>query len=165
MTRYTNNHLLGLAFMMLAMFLFETMDAIAKWLVSDDQSATQILALRSWMIVTMIIVFLALRGELGELRTRNPVQHAIRGIIGFIAPFSFFLALKTLPLADATVVFFSSTFILTAASGSLLSATPGRAKTCQCDTKESKRRWLRHDDVKPDALPIFEYQCDIPAPA
>lgn len=33
-----------------------------------------------------------------------------------IAPFFYFTALKELPLADATVIFFSATFILTAAS-------------------------------------------------
>jgi drug/metabolite transporter (DMT)-like permease len=37
-------------------------------------------------------------------------------MVGFFAPFTFFTSLKVLPLADATVVFFSSTFILTAAS-------------------------------------------------
>ena len=36
--------------------------------------------------------------------------------MGFLAPFCFFLALKHLPLADATVVFFGATFILTALS-------------------------------------------------
>ena len=116
MRRYENNNLLGIGFMLLAMFLFETMDALVKWLVLADTSVIQILFIRSWLIVSMILIYLALRGELGMLRTRRPVLHAIRGMLGFLAPFCFFLSLKTLPLADATVVFFSSTFILTAGS-------------------------------------------------
>ena len=36
--------------------------------------------------------------------------------MGFAAPLCFFLALKKLPLADATVVFYASTFILTGLS-------------------------------------------------
>ena len=114
--RYENNNLLGIGFMLLAMFLFETMDALVKWLVVADHSVILILFIRSWLIVGMILLYLGWRGQLSMLRTRRPVQHAVRGMIGFLAPFCFFLALKTLPLADATVVFFSSTFILTAGS-------------------------------------------------
>ena len=118
--RYQSNNLLGIAFMMLAMFLFETMDALVKWLVLAEQSVTLILFFRSWIIVALILGLLAIRRQLPELRTRKPVQHALRGMLGFLAPFCFFLSLKSLPLADATVVFFSSTFILTAASAIFL---------------------------------------------
>ena len=118
--RYQSNNLLGIAFMMLAMFLFETMDALVKWLVLAEQSVTLILFFRSWIIVALILGLLAIRRQLPELRTRKPVQHALRGILGFLAPFCYFLSLKSLPLADATVVFFSSTFILTAASAIFL---------------------------------------------
>lgn len=125
MTRYKNNNLLGIGLMLLAMLLFEVMDAVAKWLVSDDMSAIQVIAVRSWFIVAMIPPILMLRGELSELATRKPWHHLLRGMIGVIAPFSFFSALKTLPLADATVVFFSGTFILTAASALLLKERVG----------------------------------------
>ena len=53
--------------MMLAMFLFIVMDSFAKWLVSDAMSAAQIIAVRSWMIVTVIPLILLLRGEIGHL--------------------------------------------------------------------------------------------------
>jgi drug/metabolite transporter (DMT)-like permease len=49
----------------------------------------------------------------------------LRGIIGFFAPFTFFTSLKALPLADATVVFFSSSFVLTAASALILKEQVG----------------------------------------
>jgi len=62
-----------------------------------------------------MLVLLA-RGKMRLLKTQHPLAHALRGSMGFIALFCFFLALKYLPLADATVVFFSSTFILTALS-------------------------------------------------
>ena len=42
----------------------------------------------------------------------RPVQSVSRGMLTFLAPFFFFTALETLPLADATVVFFSSSFFL-----------------------------------------------------
>ncbi|MGD2172460.1 MAG: DMT family transporter [Gammaproteobacteria bacterium] len=120
MTRYQNNNLLGIGLMLLAMLLFSVMDAAAKWLVSNEMSAIQVIAVRSWFIVAIIPPLLMLRGELSELATRKPWQHLLRGMVGVIAPLSFFSALETLPLADATVVFFSATFILTAASALLL---------------------------------------------
>jgi drug/metabolite transporter (DMT)-like permease len=125
MSRYKTNNLLGIGLMMLAMLLFEVMDAVAKWLVSADMSAIQVIAVRSWIIVLLIPVILGIRGELSELVTRQPLQHALRGMIGFFAPFTFFTSLKTLPLADATVVFFSATFILTAASAIFLKERVG----------------------------------------
>jgi drug/metabolite transporter (DMT)-like permease len=125
MLRYQTNNLLGIGLMMLAMLLFELMDAVAKWLVSEDMSAIQVIAVRSWLITVMILLILAIRGELAELVTKRPLQHALRGIIGFFAPFTFFTSLKTLPLADATVVFFSSSFVLTAASALFLKEQVG----------------------------------------
>jgi len=118
--RYQSNNLLGIGLMMLAMLLFEVMDAIAKWLVSNEMSAIQVIAIRSWILLPLILLILAIKGEVRELATRNPVQHLLRGCLGFFAPFAFFSSLKSLPLADATVVFFSSTFILTAASALFL---------------------------------------------
>jgi len=120
LTRYQKNNLLGIGLMLLAMLLFEVMDAAAKWLVSNEMPAIQVIAVRSWFIVAMIPPILMARGELAELATRKPWQHLLRGMVGVIAPLSFFSALATLPLADATVVFFSATFILTAASALLL---------------------------------------------
>ena len=89
MARYQTNNLLGIGLMMLAMLLFEVMDAVAKWLVSADMSAIQVIAIRSWMISVMILAILGIRGELAELATRKPLQHALRGCIGFFAPLNF----------------------------------------------------------------------------
>ena len=107
------------------MLLFETMDAVVKLLVSDDMSAVQVVAIRSWMITPVVFVFFASRGKLSELSMRRPGQHLLRGMLGFLAPFSFFTSLKTLPLADATVVFFSAAFVLTAASAIFLKEQVG----------------------------------------
>ena len=125
MSRYKTNNLLGIGLMMLAMLLFEVMDAVAKWLVGADMSAIQIIAVRSWFIVVLIPLILAARGELQDLATSMPVRHLLRGMAGFLAPYCFFTALGSLPLADATVVFFSAAFILTAASALLLKERVG----------------------------------------
>jgi drug/metabolite transporter (DMT)-like permease len=123
--RYQSNNLLGIGLMLLAMLLFVVMDAIVKSLVSSEMSAIQVIAMRSWVLLPMIVLILAIKGEIAELATAKPRQHLFRGCLGFFAPFAFFSALKSLPLADATVVFFSSTFILTAASALFLKERVG----------------------------------------
>lgn len=125
MSRYQNNNLLGIGFMLLATLLFAVMDAMAKWLVTAEVSPVQVIAVRSWMITPMILVMLIARGELKQLATRQPVRHLARGMIGFLAPMSYFAALKTLPLADASVIFFSAAFMLTAASALVLKERVG----------------------------------------
>ncbi|MCP4769515.1 MAG: hypothetical protein GY875_25070 [Gammaproteobacteria bacterium] len=86
--RHQSNNLLGIGLMMLAMLLFEVMDAIAKWLVSSKMSAIQVIAIRSWILLPMILLILAIKGEVRELATRKPVRHMLRGCIGFFAPFA-----------------------------------------------------------------------------
>lgn len=125
MPRYQTNNLLGIGLMVLAMLLFEVMDAFAKWLVGGGMSAIQIVALRGWVIVPLILLVLAFRGQLAELATQRPLLHLLRGMLGFAAPWAFFTALGDLPLADATVVFFSAAFILTAASALVLKERVG----------------------------------------
>ena len=125
MARYQTNNLLGIGLMMLAMLLFIVMDAVAKWLVSDAMSAVQIIAVRSWIICALVPLLLLLRGQQGELRTRQPFRHLGRGMVGFLAPFTFFSSLEHLELADATVVFFSAAFMLTLASALVLKERVG----------------------------------------
>ena len=125
MSDIKSSNLVGIAYMVGGMFLLVLMDATAKWLVEADISPIQVLAIRSWIIVSSILVFLLARGNLGVLKTERPVFHGIRGALGFAAPLCFFLALKDLPLADATVVFYASTFILTALSALLLKERVG----------------------------------------
>lgn len=125
MARYQNNNLLGIGLMLLATLLFAIMDAIAKWLVSAEVSPIQVIAVRGWMISLFIPMVLLARGELNLLSTRQPLRHLARGMIGALAPFSFFTALKSLPLADASVIFFSAAFILTAASALILKERVG----------------------------------------
>jgi drug/metabolite transporter (DMT)-like permease len=123
--RYQSNNLLGIVLMILATLLFAVMDALAKWLVSEEMSAIQLIAIRGWIIIPIILLWLALKGDLKELTTNNPLQHVLRGCLGFFAPLAFFTSLKSLPLADATVIFFSSTFMLTAASAIFLKERVG----------------------------------------
>ena len=99
--------------MVIAIALLSAMDAIAKWLTMHDVPAVQILAIRSVVIVPLVLIVFHCRGRLQDLKPNNIRHHVFRGLIGFTAPLAFFLGIKSIPLTDAVVVFFSSTFTIT----------------------------------------------------
>ena len=78
-----NNNLLGIGFMIGGMFMLALMDAVAKWLVEEDISPVQVLAVRSWVIVSIMIMVLFARKKIHLLKTKRPVAHAFRGALGF----------------------------------------------------------------------------------
>jgi hypothetical protein len=65
------------------------MDAVAKWLVLANISSIQIIAVRSWMMIPVILLTLFLRGNISRLKTKQPLMHAARGLFGFLAPFEY----------------------------------------------------------------------------
>lgn len=120
MARLPKNNLQGIGLMLLAMLLFVTMDGLAKKLVGSDLPAMQVIAVRSWIIILLMLLVLGAQGQVKTLQMGHPGQAISRGVLTFLAPFLFFTALEQLPLADATVVFFSSSFFLIAGSALFL---------------------------------------------
>jgi drug/metabolite transporter (DMT)-like permease len=106
----------GIALMVSGIFCLSAMDAAVRWLMLRDVSAVQLIAVRGWLIFLLMTLWMARRAGLGALTTRRPLHHAIRAGFGMLAPLAFFVALKTVPLAEATAVFFCSVFIMTLAS-------------------------------------------------
>ena len=102
--------------MVIAMLLFQGMDAVAKILVQLDISAIQVIAIRSWLMLPAIVIVLMMVGKVSLLKTEKPMLHCFRGGFSFLAPFCYFTALKWIPIADATVIFFAATFMLTIGS-------------------------------------------------
>ncbi len=125
-TANNENAFAGITFMVTGIMVLTVMDALAKILVEADYSPFQILAIRGWVISFCLVGWMGFRGKLGDLKTRRGGHYAIRGIIGFFAPFLFFTALGDMPLADAVVIFFAAPFIMTALSIPLLKETVGR---------------------------------------
>lgn len=101
------------------------MDALAKTLVQQGINPLQILGLRFFIIVPAILGFYAFTGRLRELRPTRMRFQIIRGCIGFLAPFSFFLSLKFLPLSDAIITSYSSIMMITALSHFVLKEKVG----------------------------------------
>jgi drug/metabolite transporter (DMT)-like permease len=101
------------------------MDGTVKWMLGAEVSVAQIVAVRGWIIVALLLAWVPRTGGLGALRTHRPLAHLGRIAVGFGSVYFFFTALKTLPLADATVIFFGATFIMTALSAVLLGERVG----------------------------------------
>lgn len=111
------NNLQGIIFLCVGIFALTMMDATAKWLVHADYEVVQILALRGWLITIALLIWSVFNGgPRKQLYTKRLKHHTMRTVIGYFAPFCFFTALQTMPLADATVIFFAAPFVMTALS-------------------------------------------------
>ncbi|MBT4890614.1 MAG: DMT family transporter [Rhodospirillales bacterium] len=121
-----DNNLHGILFMLGGVFVLSLMDVTAKLLVEAEYSPFQILAIRGWIITLCFSSFLGMRGQIEYLKTKRRRDYVIRALIGFCAPFLFFTALGTMPIADVVVIFFAAPFIMTALSIPLLKETVGR---------------------------------------
>ncbi|MDC0074119.1 DMT family transporter [Alphaproteobacteria bacterium] len=104
--------LLGIFFMLVGIFLLSTMDALAKYLL-EQYGIFQILALRSCVTIGILFFLVSIKKNfVSTIKTSRLKSQILRGICGLSAVFLFFLSLKKIPLADATALFFVSTFFL-----------------------------------------------------
>lgn len=110
--------------MLLGTSIVPVMDAIAKHL-GESMSPIQI----TWgrFFFQFIIMAIALCISIGPraLIPKEPIKHAIRGLLLAAATLCFFWSLRTLPLADAIAIFFVQPMILTLISALVLKETIG----------------------------------------
>lgn len=98
----------GIALKLLAVFVFAIMASLIK-ATSDDVPPGQAVFFRSFFALPVILGWLALRGDLSTgLRTRRPLGHLWRGLIGVSAMICGFAALGLLPLPEVTVLGFAA---------------------------------------------------------
>lgn len=114
---YETNNMLAILYILIGMAVLSGMDAIAKLMLDVDYPVVQTLAVRSWLIVPVMLIWLMFqKNSIERLKSKRWKAHVARSSIGFCAPFFFFTALATMPLADVTVLFFTAPFIMTALS-------------------------------------------------
>jgi drug/metabolite transporter (DMT)-like permease len=115
----------GILFAIAAAAIFSINDVAIKWL-SDGYPLHQITFIRSLVgIVVILVVFVPLEGSYSALRTRRPGFHLLRGAIVVTANMAFYAGLATLPLGEATAIYFVSPLFITALSVLLLGDTVG----------------------------------------
>ncbi|MCP5366610.1 MAG: DMT family transporter [Hyphomicrobiales bacterium] len=110
----------GILLMAAAMGVLSLMDAVVKGLVTGGAQVPQILAVRGWVILAALVLWLPRMGGAEVLRTRRPWAITGRTLVACAAPGLFFLSLRDLPLAEATAITFGSVFMVAALSAPLL---------------------------------------------
>lgn len=81
----------------------------------------EVILIRSVVALLLIVLLLAPRGNrLAVFRTRRPAAHMFRGLCVVVTNLAYFTALATLPLAEASAIFYIAPLLITAFSVWLL---------------------------------------------
>ena len=96
--------------MIVACTFMNTLEAVFLRLLSSEASQAQVLLFRSGIQLLMVGLFsAALTGRSGSiLRTQRLRKHLLRGSLAAVSWWCYFMSFKTLPLALATTLTFSS---------------------------------------------------------
>lgn len=104
----------GIGLKVLSTFLFALMVAIIKHL-SDSVPTGEIVFARCFFALIPLFVMSLFQGNLMDcVRTERPWRHAGRALVGAGAMFNWFLALKYLPLPEATAISFAAPLLVVA---------------------------------------------------
>lgn len=115
----------GILFAMAAVTAFSLNDVAIKWL-SGDYPLHQITFIRSLVgIVVMLAIFVPMEGSYRRLRSSRPGFHLLRGLIVVTANMAFYTGLATLPLGEATAIYYVSPLFITALSVVILGESVG----------------------------------------
>lgn len=117
--------LFGVLLVLAAVAFLSVMDATIKVVLDGGIAVLQMLALRSWLVVPVLAIWALRKGGWAAVRTGRVKLHLLRVVMGTGAPVFFFTSLKTLPLADATTIFFGASFLMTGLSVVVLNERVG----------------------------------------
>jgi drug/metabolite transporter (DMT)-like permease len=115
---------LGIVCAVLGMFSIAVMDGLAKHLV-ETYPVGQVTFARHLLAFLPLSLLIWHEGGFKALRTRRPGLHILRGLALTGGSVSFFLALRYLGLAEATVLAFAAPLFITAFSLPLLGESTG----------------------------------------
>lgn len=114
-----NSRLIGIFYMLAAMLMFSSVNAIAKDTLSR-YSLFQIIFFRNAFSLIPMAYLMMREGGLPILRTKHFPRYLAVGTIGTFTLMALFGSLRYLPLAEAVSIHFSEILILTALSALIL---------------------------------------------
>jgi len=114
----------GIAFMLLAVLLYGSMDALIK-LQAARYPVIEVVFFRSLFALLPLALLILHGGGRKTLATRQPRLQALRAIVGFVSLVCFFQAFALMPLADVVAIGFSAPLFITALSVPLLGEQVG----------------------------------------
>jgi drug/metabolite transporter (DMT)-like permease len=111
--------LLGIAFMLVGIFMFVSNDVLGKWLVAT-YGVGQILFVRSAAALAMLVPMMHRQGWAEILHPPNLRLQVLRVALGTAEVACFYLCVSYLPLADVVTIYLSGPIWVAALSGPLL---------------------------------------------
>jgi drug/metabolite transporter (DMT)-like permease len=120
----TNAHdrqtLRGIALILAAVFMFSSMDALAKFMLKADYPLGGLIWAR--YVVNLLVMLALLWPRMGGrlFRTTRPGLQLVRGLLLVASTLCFYLALRYLPLAEAAAISFVGPVLTTILAGWLL---------------------------------------------
>ncbi len=116
----------GIVVFLVASAFIPLLDAFGKLLVTTHGlSAGEVAMIRLAMQVVMVLPVLVFAEGWSALHIRHPLLNLLRGVLLGLAGIAFFGALRFMPLADATAIFFVEPMIVTVLSAVFLKETVG----------------------------------------
>lgn len=109
----------GIAYMCAGVLMFVSGDALVKSLL-DVYSVPQIAFVKSIATLAVLTPWLLRASTRERLKTKRTALHVLRNLMGLAEMACFFIALRTLPLADATAIYYAAPLIATALSVAVL---------------------------------------------
>jgi drug/metabolite transporter (DMT)-like permease len=111
--------LTGILFKIASAFCFTVMAALIRW-IGEDVPSGEIVFARSAFALVPILIWLAVQGQLSDVKTSRPGGHFIRSSVGVAAMFCMFSGLARIPLPDATMIHYASPLITVALAAIVL---------------------------------------------
>ncbi|WP_366657136.1 DMT family transporter [Fodinicurvata sp. EGI_FJ10296] len=115
---------LGIALVLIGMFLFSANDALGKWLVTT-YSVGQVLLIRSAAALVALLPFIWLWGRPAIVSRDRPGIQALRVLFSTAEVFCFYSAVYFLPLADVMTFWLAAPIYVAALSPMLLGESVG----------------------------------------
>jgi drug/metabolite transporter (DMT)-like permease len=104
--------LIGISLKLLSALAFTMMSACARWM-SSRYPVGEIIFCRAFFAMIPLLTWLAFQGDLpNAIRTKFPLKHLKRGVIGSCGMFLGFTALSLLPLSDAVAFSYATPLIV-----------------------------------------------------
>ncbi|PIB25924.1 hypothetical protein BFP76_13100 [Amylibacter kogurei] len=122
---FSNPIALGITCALIAAFFFTLNDVGIKFL-SGDYPLHEVVLIRALIALSITLaIFMPLEGGYHNLRTKRLGLHMVRGVFVVMANLLFFLGLASIPLSEATAIFFIAPVIITIFSVIFLGETVG----------------------------------------
>ncbi|WP_282127608.1 DMT family transporter [Roseobacter litoralis] len=154
---------LAILFILFGVLAISVNDMLIKQL-SGQYPLHELVFLRSVLGLAFSVFLVQMEGGWRILKTRQPVLHAIRGLLIVAANMSYFAALAALPLADATALFFAAPLLITVLSIPILGEKVGILRMTAvlvgfCGVILMQRPWAGADTLEASRLvlllPVF----------